>query len=103
MIVGYTTGVFDMFHIGHLNIIRSAKMKCDYLLVGVSSDQLVEEQKNVKLITPYHERADLVASIRYVDEVIPQNSFDKMVVWKQKKFDRVHQKGNACSLQGASV
>lgn len=87
--VGYTTGVFDMFHIGHLNILKRAKEQCDYLIVGVSTDELVREYKNKTPIIPYIERKMIVESIRYVDQVVPQTSMDKMVAWSIYHFDVV--------------
>ena len=75
-IVGYTAGVYDMFHIGHLNVIRNAKEKCDYLIVGVSTDEVVEQNKNKKPIIPFAERAAIVEAIKYVDKVIPQERYD---------------------------
>ena len=77
MIIGYTTGVFDMFHIGHLNILRRAKEKCDYLIVGVSTDELVQSYKHKVPIIPFEQRCAIVKAIRYVDEVVPQMSMDK--------------------------
>ena len=85
--IGYTTGVFDMFHIGHLNILRNAKKQCDYLVVGVSTDELVEAYKNKKPIIPYDERIAIVEAIKYVDKVIPQISMDKMKAWEELHFD----------------
>lgn len=85
--VGYTSGVFDMFHIGHLNILRRAKERCDYLIVGVSTDSLVECYKNKVPIIPFEQRAAIVGAIKYVDEVIPQSTMDKLEMWKIKKFD----------------
>lgn len=87
MIIGYTTGVFDMFHIGHLNILRRAKEKCDYLIVGVSTDEVVEGYKHHKPIIPYDQRAAIVEAIKYVDEVVPQSSMDKTEFLKQRHFD----------------
>ena len=77
--VGYTTGVFDMFHIGHLNILRRAKDMCDYLIVGVSTDKLVQSYKHKTPIIPYEERKAIVEACRYVDEVIPQEDRDKII------------------------
>ena len=86
-IYGYTTGVYDMFHIGHLNILRRAKEKCGYLIVGVSTDECVEGYKNHKPIVTYEDRASIVASIKYVDEVVPQKTMDKLEFLKQRHFD----------------
>ncbi len=85
--VGYTTGVFDMFHIGHLNILRRAKEMCDYLIVGVSTDEVVETYKHKKPIIPFEDRMAIVAAIRYVDEVVAQTSMDKMEAYKKRRFD----------------
>ena len=86
-IIGYTTGVFDMFHIGHLNILKRAKEQCDYLIVGVSTDEVVEEYKKKTPIIKFEERIAIVEAIKYVDEVVPQTTMDKMEAWKQLKFD----------------
>lgn len=85
--IGYTTGVFDMFHIGHLNIIRRAKEQCDHLIVGVSTDELVQSYKNKTPIIPYAERKAIVEACRYVDEVVPQTTMDKLDAWKTLRFD----------------
>jgi len=84
--LGYTTGVFDMFHIGHLNILRRAKEKCEFLIVGVTTDELVS-YKNKKAVIPYDERVEIVKSIRYVDKVVPQKNMNKMQTWEKYKFD----------------
>ena len=84
--VGYTTGVFDMFHIGHLNILKKAKEQCEYLIVGVTTDELVS-YKNKKAIIPHDERMAIVEGIKYVDKVVPQDSMDKMQAWEKYKFD----------------
>ena len=85
--VGYTTGVFDMFHIGHLNILRRAKEQCEYLIVGVSTDELVQEYKNKIPIIPFEERAEIVQSIDCVERVIAQVDRDKFGAWRELKFD----------------
>lgn len=89
MVVGYTTGVYDMFHIGHLNVIRNAKEQCDYLIVGVSTDELVRKEKNKTPVIPFEERMEIVSAIRYVDEVVPQINKDKMQAWKKYHFDKM--------------
>ena len=85
--IGYTTGVFDMFHIGHLNILRRAKQQCDYLIVGVSTDDCVETYKHKTPIIPYEQRAAIVEAIKYVDEVVAQDSMDKTAFLKKRHFD----------------
>lgn len=87
-IIGYTTGVYDLFHIGHLNLLRKARAQCDYLIVGVTNDELVS-YKNKRAVIPFDERIEIVRAIRYVDQVVEQNSMDKMAAWKQYKFDRI--------------
>ena len=89
MIVGYTTGVFDMFHIGHLNILRRAKEQCDYLIVGVSTDELVEHDKNKTPIIPFENRCAIVESIKYVDCVVPQVDKNKLAAWENLKFNKM--------------
>ncbi len=88
-IVGYTTGVYDMFHIGHLNLIRRAKELCDKLIVGVSTDELVERDKHKIPVIPFTERMEIVSAIRYVDEVVPQQNKDKLAAWRMYHFDKM--------------
>lgn len=88
-IIGYTTGVYDMFHIGHLNILEKAKSMCDYLIVGVSTDELVQKEKNKTPVIPYAERAEIVGSIRYVDQVVPQENKNKKEAWEKFHFDKM--------------
>ena len=89
MIIGYTTGVFDMFHIGHLNILKRAKEQCDYLIVGVSTDELVQSYKNKLPIIPYAERSAIVEAIKYVDKVVPQKNRDKIAAFNEFKFNKM--------------
>ncbi len=88
-IIGYTTGVYDMFHIGHLNILRRAKEQCDYLIVGVSTDELVLKEKNKTPVIPWNERAEIIKAIRYVDEVVVQPDKDKLAAWERYHFDKM--------------
>lgn len=85
--VGYTTGVFDLFHIGHLNILKRAKEQCEYLIVGVSTDELVQLYKNKTPIIPFEERKEIISSIQYVDKVVPQTNRDKIAAYHELKFD----------------
>ena len=86
MIIGYTTGVFDLFHVGHLNLLRNAKSLCDKLIVGVTSDELVS-YKNKKSVIPFNERIDIVRSISYVDLAVPQINMDKLEAHSRYKFN----------------
>lgn len=89
MIIGYTTGVFDMFHIGHLNILKRAKAQCDYLIVGVSTDELVQHDKNKTPIIPFADRCAIVEAIKYVDKVVPQPDKDKFAAWERYHFNKM--------------
>ena len=82
MIIGYTAGVYDLFHIGHLNLLKNAKGMCDKLIVGVTVDELVS-YKNKKAFIPYEERIEMVRSCRYVDAVVPQENMDKLTMCKK--------------------
>lgn len=87
--IGYTTGVFDMFHIGHLNILKRAKEQCEYLIVGVSTDELCISRKNKKPIIREAERMEIVKAIRYVDKVVSQIDMDKLSAVKKYHVDVV--------------
>lgn len=86
MKIGYTAGVFDLFHIGHLNLLKNASSLCDKLIVGVSTDELVE-YKNKKSVIPQRERMEIVRAIDCVDCVVAQKDMDKLAMWKRLKFD----------------
>ena len=85
--IGYTTGVFDLFHVGHLNILRNAKLECDYLIVGITTDELSIKEKGRIPIIPFSERMTIIESIKYVDSVIPQVNYDKIEAWNNLKFN----------------
>ena len=87
--VGYTTGVFDMFHIGHLNILRRAKEQCEYLIVGVTTDELCHTRKNKYPIINENERMAIVDSIKYTDMVVKQTDMDKFKAVKKYNADVV--------------
>jgi glycerol-3-phosphate cytidylyltransferase len=89
MIIGYTTGVYDMFHIGHLNILKRAKEQCDFLIVGVSTDELVLKEKNKQTIIPFKERCEIVEAIKYVDKVVPQEDKNKFAAWEKYGFNKM--------------
>ena len=84
--IGYTSGVFDLFHIGHLNVLRNAKTYCNKLIVGVTDDELVR-YKNKKSVIPFVERIEIVKHIDFVDEVVCQSDMNKMSMWRKLKFD----------------
>ena len=86
MILGYTSGVYDLFHIGHLNLLKNARGLCDKLIVGVSVDELVK-YKNKKAVIPFEERIEIERNIKYVNSAIPQYEIDKFKVWEKIKFD----------------
>lgn len=85
--IGYTTGVFDLFHVGHLNILRRAKQQCEFLIVGVSTDELVMDYKNKQPVIPFLERAEIVSGIKYVDKVVAQKNRNKFSAWEHLLFN----------------
>jgi len=84
MIIGYTAGVFDLFHIGHLNLLKNARGMCDKLIVGVTVDNLASHKGRYPMI-PFCDRIEIVRSIRYVDAVIAQETLDKVSMCKKLK------------------
>lgn len=82
MIIGYTTGVYDLFHIGHLNLLKNAKGLCDKLIVGVTVDELVT-YKGKRSLIPFEDRIEIVRSIKYVDAAVPQYDMDKLTACKK--------------------
>lgn len=85
--VGYAAGAFDLFHIGHLNLLRHAKSHCDYLIAGVVSDEMLLLNKGRSPVVPLAERLEIVQHIRFVDEAIPEVLPDKLDTWKELRFD----------------
>ena len=85
--IGYTAGTYDMFHIGHLNILKNAKKYCDFLIVAVSTDELVYKYKKHLPIISFNDRCAIVSAIRYVDKVIPQIDMDKIRAALENKID----------------
>jgi glycerol-3-phosphate cytidylyltransferase len=86
-VIGYTAGVFDLFHIGHLTLLEEASRHCDELIVGVTTDELSTSYKHKTPVIPYEERAAIVGALRCVDEVIPQHSMDRWSVWENRHFE----------------
>jgi len=86
MVVGYTTGVFDLFHVGHIRVLKNAKSMCDRLIVGVSNDELVS-YKNKKSVIPFEERLEIVSACKYVDLAVEQTTMDKMDAYNRYKFN----------------
>lgn len=82
MVIGYTTGVYDLFHIGHLNLLKNAKGMCDKLVVGVTVDELVA-YKGKKPMIPFEDRIEIIRSIKYVDAAVPQYDMDKLTACKK--------------------
>ncbi|RWZ59563.1 cytidyltransferase [Labedella populi] len=84
--IGYAAGAFDLFHVGHLNILKHAKSACDYLIAGVVSDELLISRKRVTPVIPLAERMEIVGNIRYVDQVVAEDLSSKMEMWERLRF-----------------
>ncbi|RWZ50895.1 cytidyltransferase [Labedella phragmitis] len=84
--IGYAAGAFDLFHVGHLNILKHAKSACDYLIAGVVSDELLISRKRVTPVIPLAERMEIVGDIRYVDQVVAEDLPSKMEMWERLRF-----------------
>lgn len=82
MIIGYTAGVYDLFHIGHLNLLKNAKSMCDKLIVGVTTDDLVT-YKGKRALIPFEDRLEIVRNIKFVDAVVPQSDMDKLTMCRK--------------------
>lgn len=88
-IIGYTQGAFDMFHVGHLNLIKAASEMCDRLIVGVNTDELIEEYKYKKPLIPFEERMAIVEALKAVDAVVTADTLDKEIMYRKLGFDRI--------------
>lgn len=88
-IIGYTTGVFDLFHIGHLNILKEAKSACDYLIVGITTDELCYQLKEKQPIIEFSERYEILKSIKFVDEVVVQKRINEIEDYKNYNFNKI--------------
>ena len=86
-IVGYAPGAYDMFHVGHLNILRQAKQHCDHLIAGVVSDEMCQLTKGKTPVVPLAERMEIVSHISFVDEVVAEVVPDKVETWRSVRFD----------------
>ena len=85
--VGYSAGAFDLFHIGHLNLLRHAKAHCDYLIAGVVSDEMLRQNKGIDPVIPLAERLEIVSHIDVVDEAVAEVVPDKLQTWRDVGFD----------------
>jgi glycerol-3-phosphate cytidylyltransferase len=109
--IGYAPGVYDMFHIGHLNILRNSRLACDYLIAGVVSDDLSRRAKGKSPVIPLAERLEIVSSVRYVDEAVAEDVPTKLEMWQRLHFDviikgddwRGTDKGNRLEREFAEV
>ncbi|MCX7523027.1 adenylyltransferase/cytidyltransferase family protein [Microbacterium sp. STN6] len=85
--IGYAAGAFDLFHVGHLNILKHAKGACDYLIAGVVSDEMLQAFKGIRPVIPLSERLEIVRNIRYVDEAVAETVPNKLDMWRELQFD----------------
>jgi glycerol-3-phosphate cytidylyltransferase len=91
--IGYAPGAFDLFHIGHLNLLRRAKEHCDYLVAGVAADEVLIKHKGVTPVVPLAERLEIVRNVRFVNAAIPALTNDKVEIWRDLRFNVLF-KGN---------
>lgn len=85
--VGYIVGAFDLFHIGHVNILKRARSMCDYLIVGLATDGWMKEYKNKTPIISFGQRKEILLSCKFIDSVVPQEDFDDFKAWEKLKFN----------------
>jgi len=87
--IGYAPGAYDLFHVGHLNILRHAKAQCDYLVAGVVSDEVLAITKGRAPVIPLAERMEIVKHIAFVDEVYAEVTASKLDSWNDLRFNRI--------------
>ncbi|MBD5786513.1 adenylyltransferase/cytidyltransferase family protein [Cellulosimicrobium terreum] len=87
MRIGYAPGAWDLFHVGHLNVLRHARSQCDYLVAGVVDDDMLELAKGRRPVIPVTERAEIVRHLQFVDEVFVETQPDKVETWRRRPFD----------------
>lgn len=87
MIVGYAAGAFDLFHVGHLNVLKQAKSRCDFLIAGVVADELLEATKGKLPVIPTNERLEIVSNISYVDKAVVEDKVNRLETWADVGFD----------------
>jgi glycerol-3-phosphate cytidylyltransferase len=91
--IGYAPGAYDLFHIGHLNLLRRAREHCEYLIAGVVADEVLTRDKGVTPVIPLAERVEIVRNVRFVDAAVPALTNDKVDIWKDLRFNVLF-KGN---------
>lgn len=109
--IGYAPGAFDLFHIGHLNLLRHAKEHCDYLIAGVVADEVLIKHKGVTPVVPLAERLEIIRHVRFVDAAIPALTNDKVEIWQELRFNVLFkgddwqgtEKGNKLESQFAAL
>jgi glycerol-3-phosphate cytidylyltransferase len=85
--IGYAPGAFDLFHVGHLNLLRNARSRCDYLIAGVVSDDMLKLNKGITPVVSLEERLEIVRSISFVDKAVVEELPQKIDMWRELKFD----------------
>jgi glycerol-3-phosphate cytidylyltransferase len=85
--IGYAPGAFDLFHVGHLNVLRHARERCDYLIAGVVSDDRLRLSKGANPVVPLEERLEIVRNIRFVDQAVVEEVPNKIEAWREYQFD----------------
>jgi glycerol-3-phosphate cytidylyltransferase len=85
--IGFAPGAFDLFHIGHLNLLRQAQGRCDFLIAGVIADDMVMRQKGIAPVIPLAERLEIIRNVRFADTAVPVTTSDRVALWKELRFN----------------